>query len=227
MFDTLTVIKNRAMPWGGTAMPHHRHGPVLALCLILAGIGLPGHLNAARAQTPPPPSSPAADTGTRGIIVLRPVAPAVEPAPAPVVAPVPAPPPPPPPVEAAQQPCRRPFDHPEVRLTGAEGFAAALRHRLARRHGPVVVDLAQPSPIGAAMPAELAPWLRQVKSSGGTVTVDSYCAQSRGLFGMFRGLFGAGTPDGYAAADGYDAVLHVDGAVAAVTQVEFKPRAGS
>ena len=181
---------------------------------------------ATQPAVPPPAMPPVAETGTRGIIIVRPpvaaVEPAPQPAPVPVVAPAPSPP-----VMAQPRACPRPFGHPDIRLTGSDSFPAALRRQLLRKRGPVVVDLVHPSPVGNSLPPELAPWLKQVKAAGGTVTVDSYCAQSRGLFGMLRGLFGAGAVDTYAVADGYDVVLHVDGVAGAVTQVEFKPRAGS
>jgi hypothetical protein len=175
-------------------------------------------------QATPPAVPPVADTGTRGIIIVQPTVAAAEPAPQPAPVPVVAPAPP---VTAPPKACPRPFDHPDIRLTGSDSFPAALRRHLLRKRGPVVVDLVHPSPVGNSLPPELAPWLKQVKAAGGTVTVDSYCAQSRGLFGMLRGLFGAGAADTYAVADGYDVVLHVDGVAGAVTQVEFKPRAGS
>ena len=88
----------------------------------------------------------------------------------------------------------------------------------------MIVDIAHPFSVSGTTPADLAPWLGAVKASGGIVSVDTYCQDSRGFFSFLRGLFGSTPTNAYAAADGYDAVFHVDGLVGVVTQVEFRPR---
>ena len=130
--------------------------------------------------------------------------------------------------------CPRPFPRPSLRLDAAAGdgapgqasdaFNAALRHRLGKKT-VVVVDMTRPFSTDGAIPAELAPWVSEVKASGGHVTTVSYCQANRGLFSALRGLFGGHPTNIYAAADTFDLVFHVDGAKAVVTQVEFHPRA--
>jgi hypothetical protein len=120
--------------------------------------------------------------------------------------------------------CDHPFAHSDVTLGASGGFRNALRDHLARKAGPVIVDIAEPFAVSGPTPPELAPWIAEVKSSGGIVSVDTYCAETRGFFSFLRGLFGSPAQNAYAAADSYDVVLHVDGLVGAVTQVEFKPR---
>ncbi|WP_353230188.1 hypothetical protein [Novosphingobium sp.] len=182
-----------------------------------------------QAGTAQPGAIPADKAATRGVIVLHPVAkpaPVPAPAPAPVPAPAPAPtPPPPPPPPPVVNTCDRPFVHTDVSLGTTGAFRNALRERLARKSGPVIVDIAEPFPVSGSTPADLAPWLAEVKASGGIVSVDTYCQASRGFFSFLRGLFGGPAQNPFAAADSYDAVLHVDGLVGVVTQVEFKPRA--
>lgn len=107
-------------------------------------------------------------------------------------------------------------DSPEVR---------ALFRRKLEHHGVVVVDLTHPLYLSGRMPADLAPWVSEVKNSGGHVSTVSYCQASRGLFSALRGLFGGHPENPYAAADSYDLVFHIDGAQGAVTQLEFRPRA--
>lgn len=180
-----------------------------------------------------------AQEGARGVTVLRAQAPApadvaTPPVAAPVAAPVakpavtaaPAPPPPAPgrPTSPMLAGCARPFAQPAVTL-GTGGFDKTLSASLKRKPASAVVDLPQPFAVGTDMPAALTPWLDEVKASGGIVSASEYCRDSRGLFGwlgrMIRGV--RGSP--YKAADGYDAVLHVDGLDQKVTQVEFKRRA--
>ena len=104
-------------------------------------------------------------------------------------------------------------------------FRAALRRHLAQKPATVIVDIAEPFAVTGSTPPDLAPWLSEVKASGGIVSVDTYCQESRGFFSFLRGLFGGATRSPYAAVDGYDVVLHVDGLVGVVTQVEFRSRA--
>jgi hypothetical protein len=154
--------------------------------------------------------------GSRGVIVLHP-----KPADAtttPVATPVPAP---------VVKACDRPFAKPDIVLARSAHFHSALQGRLARKSGPVVVSLARPFPVGGSTPAELVPWLNEVKASGGLVSVDTYCQDSRGFMAMLRSLFGKPAGPSFAAVDGYDAVLHVDGLDGVVTQVEFRPRSAS
>ena len=168
----------------------------------------------------------------RGVMVLRPTE-APAPVPTPLPAPTPTPTPVPTPLPLAVRPaapvikpCPRPFARADLVLGSGASFDRRLRTLLAARRGSVIVDLAAPYPVDAAPPAPLSPWLDNVKGSGGLVTVDSYCQASRGLFGNFlKKMFGA-SPDaaGYAAAAGYDAVLHVDGTDQRVTQVQFVRR---
>jgi hypothetical protein len=125
--------------------------------------------------------------------------------------------------------CDHPFAKSDVTLGESRGFRNALRDQLVRKAGPtnagpVIVDIAEPFAVSGPTPPELAPWVAEVKSSGGIVSVDTYCAENRGFFSFLRGLFGSPAQSAYAAADTYDVVLHVDGLVGAVTQVEFKPR---
>jgi hypothetical protein len=165
--------------------------------------------------------SPDQTVGTRGVIVLRPSGISTsDQTPTPVSTPTP--PPLPAPVVKT---CDRPFAHTDVTLGGSGNFRTALRDHLARKSGPVIVDIAKPFSVSGSTPADLAPWLGEVKTSGGIVSVDTYCQDSRGFFSFLRDLFGGGTHNAYGAADGYDAVFHVDGLVGVVTQVEFKPRA--
>lgn len=164
---------------------------------------------------------------SRGVLILRPTeTPTPTPAPTPSPAPTPTPTPVPTPAPApVVRDCPRPFVHPDLTLSSGAGFDRALRSRLAR-HGTVIVDLALPYAVGDAPPAALAPWLSEVKASGGIVRVATYCQESRGMFGNFlKKLFGGGESKSYKAADSYDAVLHSNGLDQRITQVEFAPRA--
>lgn len=204
-------------------------GLAIGLAAISGAISPIAHATGQTQTATPPPGDNAA---ARGIIVLRPTAAGTDPAPAPSPGPV-APAPQPAAQTAVPAPapvvkdCARPFAHSDVTLAGSGNFRNALRRHLARKAGAVIVNLAQPFAVTGTMPEELAPWVKQVKKTGGKVSVDTYCQDSRGLFSMFHGLFDTAAQDAYAAADGYDAVLHVDGLVGAVTQVEFRPRATS
>lgn len=202
--------------------------PVVVLAAVMttfgAGIIVQAQAAAGQDDAAQPGAIPADKVATRGVIVLHPVtkpspnpAPAPSPASDPASAPTPAPPPP------VVNTCDRPFAHVDVSLGGAGGFRIALRDRLSRKAGAVIVGIAQPFSFSGSAPAELAPWLAEVKATGGIVSVDTYCHESRG-FSFLRGLFGGPAQNPYAAADSYNAVLHVDGLVGVVTQVEFKPR---
>lgn len=193
------------------------------------------------------------DGGARGVTVLRPQATAPAPSaalsevakpvvanpvgapvaapvatPAVVAAPV-APPvapgrPTSPPISPMLKPCPRPFARPAVTLGGG-GFDRAMAGALKRRPESAVVDLPQPFAVGTDMPAALTPWLNQVKASGGIVSASEYCHDTRGLFGWLGRMVRAVRGNPYKAAEGYDAVLHVDGLDQKVTQVEFRRRA--
>ena len=77
-----------------------------------------------------------------------------------------------------------------------------------------------------ASPAGSAPVVRGKLVPGGKLSVETYCQDSRGLFGnFFRKLFAASDAKPYAPADQFDAVLHVDGLDQKVTQVTFVRRA--
>eukprot|EP01037_Dinobryon_pediforme_P017637 gene17637-17842_t len=233
----------------GMLRRHYGLSQAIVIPIVAALVAVP----AVSAQTPNPPASTAGPdssrTGnTRGVIILRPAAaapakpapvpqppapappaPAPVPAPPPPAPPPPAPLPPPPPPSPMVQTCDHPFAKSDVTLGGSGGFRNALRDQLVRKAapakpGPVIVDIAEPFAVSGPTPPELAPWIAKVKSSGGIVSVDTYCAENRGFFSFLRGLFGTPAQNAYAAADTYDVVLHVDGLVGAVTQVEFKPR---
>lgn len=177
----------------------------------------------------------------RGVRIIRPDTPSEAAKPKPSTAPVPSPariapgsaiaPKPAPPAPARLtapviKPCPRPFATPDLALGATPRFEKALRTRLAARRGRVVVDLAQPYAAGADAPAALAPWLEEVKASGGIVSVDQYCRRGRGAFGNFlKTLLGGASRNPYKAARSYDAVLHADALDMVVTQVEFVPRA--
>lgn len=104
-------------------------------------------------------------------------------------------------------------------------FTSRLRARLASGQQSIIVDIDKPFPPRADAPALLAPWLNEVKATGGSITIAQYCQDSRGFFSFLKKLFGGGEADGYAAAARYDAVLHLDGLDQVVTQVQFKRRA--
>lgn len=190
-----------------------------AMAVALFGMSLPMQGEFASGQTDPAQS--------RGVMVLR-ASPATN---TPDTPPAPPPPPPPPPIPAAPlarfKPCPRPFAPSEIAVTDAfpanARFDAALRGKLSRHQPSVVVDLATPFEIGT-VPPELAPWLTQVKSTQGNVTVPEYCRESRGLFGFLNKMFNGPRAGKYSAADGYDAVLHANGLDRMVTQVEFRLR---
>lgn len=178
----------------------------------------------------------ATDANARGVTVLRPVE-------APLPTPLPAPVPPAGPASVVAAPvagpavvaapgrptpsmpkaCARPFARPAVTL-GA-GFDRALGGALKRRPDAAVVDLPQPFAVGDDLPTALAPWLNEVTASGGIVSAAEYCHDTRGLFGWIGRLVRKVRGSPYKAADGYDAVLHVDGLDQKVTQVEFRRRA--
>ncbi len=164
--------------------------------------------------------------GERGVVVLRaqPLA-AAEPTPAPAVVATPAPPPMPggPAPSPIFKPCPRPFPATAATL-GTSGFDKAVTRALRAKPAVAVVDVAAPFAVGDAPPAALTPWLSQVKASGGLVSADEYCRDSRGMFGWIGRMVRAVRGVSYAAADGYDAVLHVDGLDQKVTQVEFRRR---
>jgi hypothetical protein len=169
------------------------------------------------------PIAPDQTVGPRGVVVLRPQGTATgDQTPGPVPAP---PPPAPPPLPApVVKTCDRPFAHGDVTLGRTGDFRTALRKRLARKSGAVIVNIASPFSVSGSTPIELAPWLAEVKASGGIVSVDTYCQESRGFFSFLRNMFGSVPQNAYGAADSYDAVFHVDGLVGVVTQVEFRPR---
>lgn len=227
---------------------------VVAIChgSILAAATTPGKTTPAatggETTAPPPP------VHTRGVTILRnapqgsakegvaPVAPvsdaalptpaptpAPAPAPAPVVTPTVEPAPAPQPVSEPEQPtmqtCDRPFARPQVTDSGTAAFTPALRKALGGAAASVVVDMRQPFSVNGPTPPELVPWLNQVKASGGIVSVKQYCQVSRGFFSFLRGLFKQPAQDPYAAANGYDVLMHVDGLVGDVTQIEFTRRA--
>jgi hypothetical protein len=126
--------------------------------------------------------------------------------------------------------CPRPFATTDVTLRANDRqsqFDGALRGRFQTKAPKVTIDLAEPFPLGSEGPPILSAWLREAKARGGIVSVDQYCEAPRGLFTWLRKVFGAAEQTGYAAVDGYDAVLHADGANGVVTQVEFRRRAGA
>jgi hypothetical protein len=126
--------------------------------------------------------------------------------------------------------CPRPFAATDLALqpNGQPAqFDSALRSRLQARPPRVTIDIAQPFPLETEGPAPLAAWLKEARAKGGLVTVDQYCEAPRGLFTWLRKVFGGGAQSGYDAVDGYDAVLHADGANGVVTQVEFRLRSGA
>jgi hypothetical protein len=130
------------------------------------------------------------------------------------------------------QACPRPFVRPDLVLPiaaqaggeDAREFNRALRRKLLAKRSPVVIDLSQAFSADKAPPATLVPWLARVKSSGGTVRTVQYCEQSRGFFSFFRRAFSSDDPGDYAAAESFDAFLHVDGLDQTVTQIEFRRR---
>lgn len=121
--------------------------------------------------------------------------------------------------------CSRPFDHSVASVGRTAGFNRTLAAALRRKPASAVVDLPQPFKVGDDAPATLAPWLTQVKASGGIVSATEYCRESRGMFSFLGRMFGGAKQSAFKAADGYDAVLHVDGLDQKVTQIEFKRRA--
>ena len=114
----------------------------------------------------------------------------------------------------------RPTDRPAA-------FDTALRSWLQARAPRVTIDMANPFALGTEGPPPLSAWLTEAKAKGGIVSVDQYCEAPRGLFGWLRKVFGGGAQSGYDAVDGYDAILHADGANGVVTQVEFRLRTGA
>lgn len=127
----------------------------------------------------------------------------------------------------APRTCPRPFARTDLTLqpgTRAAGFDRALRSRLAARPARVLIDLAAPFPLGTAGPAQLAPWFGELRARDGIVSVDQYCEAARGLFSWLKKVFSPNARSGYAAIDGYDAVLHADGLAQTVTQIEFRLR---
>jgi hypothetical protein len=143
--------------------------------------------------------------------------------------PQPGPPPPPPPAPLAIfKSCPRPFGRSDIAITAASPetprFDALLRARLIRRQPSVVVDMTAPFAVESGAPPELSAWLTQVKATQGVVTMRQYCEQSRGFMSFLNKMFTGTRTSRYAAADGYDAVLHIDGVDQRVTQVEFRLR---
>lgn len=168
------------------------------------------------------PAEPAAVTpavAQPAIVTPALAAPAVAPAPAAVVPGRPTTPSP------LMKACSRPFASTAASLGQDARFDRTLATALRARPASAVVDLAQPFAVDADTPAALTPWLGQVKASGGLVTAQEYCRESRGVFGFLRRLVSGGGQSAYKAAAGYDAVLHVDGLDQKVTQVEFRRRA--
>lgn len=155
--------------------------------------------------------------GTRGVEVLRPTA--KPPVPAPTPSPVPQP-----------RTCPRPFARTDLSLRPSDrpaAFDAALRSQLQARTPRITIDMASPFALGTEGPPPLSAWLTEAKAKGGIVSVDQYCEAPRGLFNWLRKVFSGGAQSGYDAVDGYDAILHADGANGVVTQVEFRLRSGA
>lgn len=151
-------------------------------------------------------------TTSRGVEVLRPTAPPAPPAP------------------VAQRACSRPYAATDLTFrveTAPAKFSAALRSRLQAKAARVTIDIAQPFPLGSPGPQPLASWLTEARAKGGLVSVAQYCEAPRGLFSWLRKVFSGDAQTGYDAVDGYDAVLHADGANGVVTQVEFRRRSGA
>jgi len=157
--------------------------------------------------------------GTRGVEVLRPTAKPPAPAPTPT-----------PSLQPAPRTCPRPIAGTDLTLRPNDrpaAFDTALRSRLQARAPRVTIDMANPFALGTEGPPPLSAWLTEAKAKGGIVSVDQYCEAPRGLFGWLRKVFGGGAQSGYDAVDGYDAILHADGANGVVTQVEFRLRTGA
>lgn len=121
--------------------------------------------------------------------------------------------------------CPRPFDHVATSTAQAGKFNRTLATALRRKPVSAIVDVSQPYKVGDDTPAMLAPWLAQVKASGGIVSAQEYCRDTRGLFSFLRRILGGNKQAAFKSVDGYDAVLHVDGLDQKVTQVEFRRRA--
>ena len=124
--------------------------------------------------------------------------------------------------------CPRPLSPADITLpddaTDSAKFDRALRSRLTRQQASVVVDLAAPYAVDETPPRQLNAWLTEVKASHGSVAVSQYCEDSRGFFAFLSRMFGGEPANRYAAADAYNAVLHVDGLDQHVTQIEFRLR---
>jgi len=211
-----------------------------ALLLLFVGLG-----DGASAQTAAPQSSaekPAAAGTFRGVKVLE-----ADPDPIPAPLPVPITPPPiikpqnsgaatsldaPAPIRHPQAPvivvhfCSRPFSAPDLTLDASTDFERSLSRAL-RSKKRVVVDLSQTYPDKSPPPGALSPWLSEVKSAGGTVTVKQYCDAARGsLSSWFAEVFGGHPGSIYRPARQYDAILHADALDHVITQVEFTPKSG-
>jgi hypothetical protein len=216
------------------AMTGFKRGGAVLLCLAAVAPAALAQTKPSKA-TPPPSVSNVQEKGVRVIRpteaaynVVGPVAPEpAKPTPAPVQR-VDAMTPAPGPVAPVIKLCSRPFKEPALTLS------ADLDRRLARElraQKVLVVDLPQPYPERADPPAALSPWLSEVESAGGTVTVKQYCSAAKGSLGswlakigrVIRGNAQAASP--YAAARGYDVVLHADALDRVITQVEFRPKA--
>ncbi|MFM6830024.1 MAG: hypothetical protein ACKOVA_06775 [Novosphingobium sp.] len=160
-------------------------------------------------------------SATRGVIILK-----AEPKPAPVPAPVAPRPAPPPPVMPPQ--CERPFAKADIRTSRYGNDAARFDRDLARKlngaRQNVSVDISAPWPAEGDPPAMIGRWLEEVKASGGKITVNEYCRKSRGFFSFFNKLFQRKPVDRLEAVRNYDAVLQINGADQAVTQVLFRRR---
>lgn len=165
------------------------------------------------------------DRATRGVIILK-----VEPKPAPAPVPTSAPQPPPPPTVMLQK-CARPFAKADIRIMRYGGDAARFDRDLARKLNgakkDVSVDISGPWPAEGDPPPVIGRWLEEVKASGGKIMVNEYCRKSRGFFSFFNRLFQSKPVDRFEAVRRYDAVLQVNGADQAVTQVLFRRRTAS
>ena len=187
------------------------------------------------APAPVPAPAPAKPVQLAPVPVNTPApAPAKPIQPALVAVPTPAPAPNPSPVVPLRpatavtipiiKPCDRPYAQTALRLDTDTRFARSLE-RIMKLRKPFVVDLAVPYASGGEIPAQLAPWLSEIKSSGGSVTVANYCNNTRGGFGNWLSrLFGGDPGKMYRPARLYDAVLHANSVDRVVTQVEFLPR---
>ncbi len=210
-------------------MPRHltgrsAHGSLLVGAAMAVSI-LSAPTSAQQAGTEDPGGS---GNATRGVIILQ-----AEPKPAPAPVPVPAPvptaaprPAPPPPVMPPK--CERPFSKADIRTSRYGNDTAKFDRDLARKLNSakqdVSVDISAPWPAEGDAPPMVGRWLEEVKASGGKITVNEYCRKSRGFFSFFNKLFQRKPVDRLEAVRTYDAVLQINGADQAVTQVLFRRR---